>query len=86
VNLTQPTLQEVLVFDPFFGFITPVLVPATQLLASIHRDALGGNLGAGFTIGLGSSGLKFYTESRYHYANTAYRATQIVPVTFGIRW
>jgi hypothetical protein len=40
----------------------------------------------GFDIKLGDTGLKIFTEARYHYAGTGRIPTRMVPVTFGIRW
>jgi len=85
VNFTQPALQSVLVLDPFFGFVTPGVVGTNQVLASITRDGIGGNLGAGFSFGLGREGIRLYTEARYHYA-TGGVPTRMVPVTIGIRF
>lgn len=47
----------------------------------------GVNTGLGITLRLTQSGLKLYVEARYHYSPQGGRvSTQIVPVTFGIRW
>jgi hypothetical protein len=46
----------------------------------------GVNGGVGFTIGIGDSPWKFYTEARYHHAFNSAIATNIVPVTMGIRF
>jgi hypothetical protein len=49
-------------------------------------DGAGGvNAGAGLTWNWGW-GTKFFVEARYHRAFTAGYATQIIPVTFGLRW
>ena len=58
----------------------------TQTIASKGASAGGVNGGVGFTIRLGDSGWKFYTESRYNYAFTARVPTTFVPVTFGFRY
>lgn len=86
VEFTRPTLASTFLFDPWFGYFGPVLVPANQVIGSFSRNAVGGNGGLGFEIPIGNAGTKFYTEARYHYANTARRSTSIVPVTFGIRF
>ncbi|HWB85993.1 MAG TPA: outer membrane beta-barrel protein [Bryobacteraceae bacterium] len=57
----------------------------TQTIASKGASAGGVNAGVGFTIRIGDSGWKFYTESRYHYAWTNRTPTTLIPVTFGIR-
>lgn len=52
---------------------------------NISDDAGGVNAGIGLTCNLGW-GTKFYVEARYHYIFTPGYKTQIVPVTFGLRW
>ena len=85
INFTQPTVVPITVFDPFFGFVTG-LAPATQTLSSFTEGGVGGNLGAGFDMKLGSRGMRFFTEARYHYADTGRMPTRMVPITVGIRW
>jgi opacity protein-like surface antigen len=87
VDFTQPALLPFTVFDPFFGFLNGI-VPANQIISSTTKGGIGGNLGAGFSIGLGerAGGLRFFTEARYHYAATGATPTRMVPVTFGIRF
>jgi hypothetical protein len=48
-------------------------------------NAFGGNIGGGLTYRLGER-TKFYTEVRYHHASYDKVATDILPLTFGIRW
>jgi hypothetical protein len=57
----------------------------TATIAYKGVSAGGVNAGAGFTIRLTESGLKFYVESRYHYAFSHLPST-FVPVTFGFRF
>jgi hypothetical protein len=85
-KLTRPALVPVLIFDPFFGGFFNTLVSANEVLGRIIADGVGGSLGDGFDIKLGDSGLKFFSEARYHYANTGRIVTRMVPVTFGVRW
>jgi opacity protein-like surface antigen len=86
VEFTQPTLVSVYFFDPFFGVFYNTLVSANQVLGRITEDGVGGSLGGGFEISLGNRGIKFFSEARYHYANTGRIITRMVPATFGIRW
>jgi Outer membrane protein beta-barrel domain len=86
VEFTRPALVPVFIYDPFFGVFFDTLVPANEVLGRITEDGVGGSLGGGFDIKLGDSGLKFFSEARYHYANTGRIVTRMVPVTFGIRW
>lgn len=86
LQFTRPTLIPVLVVDPFFGDVFNTIVPADTVIGSITRDGVGGSGGAGFELKLPSTALKFYTEARYHYADTGRIPTRMVPVTFGFRW
>jgi hypothetical protein len=85
VEFTRPTTAAVDFFDPWFGFGT-AFVPANQVIGSVTRRAAGWNAGGGLTFGLGNMGAKLYTEARYHWADTAGRPIQIIPVTIGLRW
>jgi hypothetical protein len=86
VEFTRPALVSVFIFDPFFGDLFNTLVPANQVLGRITEDGVGGSLGAGFALKFGESRVKFFTEARYHYADTGNVPTRMVPVTFGFRW
>jgi len=86
VEFTEPSTATVLVFDPFFGFFVPALVPVNRVIGRVVRDGFGGNVGGGVTFALGNSGLKLYTEARYHRADTGSVTTEFVPVTVGVRW
>jgi hypothetical protein len=86
VEFTEPSTATVLVFDPFFGFFVPAVIPVNRVIGRVVRDGFGGNLGGGFTYALGNSGVKLYTEARYHRANTGSVRTELVPVTVGLRW
>src|SRR5438132_1042051 len=86
VEFTQPSVAPATIFDPFFGLFIPTIVPTNIVLGRITRSGVGGSLGAGFNINVGTSGVKLFTEARYHYANTGSIPTRMVPVTFGIRW
>jgi hypothetical protein len=74
------------VFDPWWGYVGPVVVPAQQILGSTTKDAWGANAGGGISVPLGDSGAAVFAEVRYHFANTKPSSTAIVPVGFGIRW
>jgi Outer membrane protein beta-barrel domain len=58
---------------------------STTIGASRGVSAGGVNAGGGFTVALGRYGIKFYVESRYHYAFSRIPTT-MVPVTFGFRF
>jgi opacity protein-like surface antigen len=86
MEFTTPATVSVFIFDPIFGTFFNVLVPAHKVLGDITDGGVGGSLGAGMDFKLGDSGLKFFTEARYHYADTGRVPTRMVPVTFGVRW
>lgn len=86
LNLTEPTIAIVTVFDPFFGIIAPVAFPANQIIGTITKVGWGGNIGAGITYRLRDSGAKLFAEVRYHHIGTNPKAMDILPVTFGVRW
>ena len=62
------------------------IVSQDQTLISAGSTALGGNVGAGFTIKITEDGYKFYVEARYHYAPTKNIPTTIIPITLGFSW
>lgn len=86
VEFTQPAAVPVTIFDPFFGAFFNTVIPADQVIGRITENGIGGSLGAGIDFSLGRSGLRAYTEARYHYADTGRVPTRMIPVTFGIRW
>lgn len=86
VEFTQPAAVPVTFFDPFFGFVFNTALPADQVIGDITRGGVGGSLGGGFEVRLGDSGVKAFSEARYHYAATGNIPTRMVPVTFGARW
>jgi opacity protein-like surface antigen len=88
VEFTTPTIAEGLVFDPFFDTFFRVPFAADQVLGSVTRSGIGGNLGAGFEVRFraGDNTPRFFTEARYEYADTGRVPTRMIPVTFGLRW
>jgi hypothetical protein len=86
VNFTEPTLQTTLVFDPFFGIITPVTFQAKAIIGTLTRVGWGGNIGEGITLRVGQGGAKLFVETRFHYISTQSEATKILPITVGVTW
>jgi Outer membrane protein beta-barrel domain len=85
VQFTQPTYSSIFVFDPFFGFY-PALIQTDQVLGTMVGQGIGGSAGMGLNFRLGDSGLKFYVEARYHYADTGSLPLRMIPVNIGFRW
>lgn len=86
VEFTQPTLAPTFIFDPWFGYIGPVLVPANQILGSFSQNAGVWDVGGGFNFPLPRTNLKMYVEARYYDGMTNNTHTTIVPITVGLRW
>jgi hypothetical protein len=85
IAFTAPAAIPFTIFDPFFGVISG-LAPGNVILSDLTQGGIGGSLGAGFDVKLGESGMRFFSEARYHYADTGRIPTRMVPVTFGFRW
>jgi hypothetical protein len=87
IEFTAPTVDQVTLFDPFYGVFYPAAVNSTAILASFEQNKAGLNIGGGIEVKLrGDSNARFYTEARYHYIYTSPVRTTILPVTFGFRW
>jgi len=61
-------------------------VTASQTLATSTSNAWGANAGIGFTIRVGESPYRLYSEVRYHYAPTKNIHTQFMAISLGIRY
>jgi hypothetical protein len=86
VEFTQPTLAQTVVFDPWFGYFGPALVPANQVTGSFSQNAGVWDVGAGMNFPLPRTSLKLYVEARYMDALTSSQHTTIVPITVGFHW
>lgn len=88
-ELTAPTYKPGTVCPPFWiwwGGCINGFFPAKVVLASSSSDDLGWNIGGGITYSLGGSHLKFYGETRYHHAPHKQINSDLLPLTFGLRW
>lgn len=89
-ELTRPAISVGTVCLPSYAWWGVVcsngLVESTATLASGSSNAFGWNVGAGVTYRLGGSHAKIYAEARYHRAYTTGIDTQVLPLTFGVRW
>jgi len=87
VEFTAPSVATVTAFDPFFGVFYPADIATHTVLGSFSQNKGGLNVGAGLSFKVKEDGnAKIFAESRYHYIYTSPRRTQILPVTFGLRW
>lgn len=86
VEFTRPTVAQTLVFDPWWGYFGPALVPVNQILGSVISNAGAFDVGAGVNIPLPVPRLHLFVESRYFHGFTDKTNTMVVPITVGIRW
>jgi Outer membrane protein beta-barrel domain len=61
-------------------------VTSNQSVGSASSTAFGINAGGGLTARVGQSPYRLYLESRYHYAPNKNISTQLVTISFGIRY
>ena len=84
-QFTAPTTAVFTGFDPYFGYY-PVAVPANRVITEYTLNKPGVNGGAGVSFGT-KWHVKFYAEARYHRMFLGNdRHTDLLPVTFGLRW
>ena len=86
VQFTQPTTAATVVFDPWWGYFGPALIPVNQVLGSVTSNAGVYDVGAGVNIPLPVPKLRLFVESRYFHGFTEKSNTIIVPITVGLRW
>jgi len=72
-------------FWVWWGVCVNGFFPANIVIASSSSNAFGGNVGAGLTFRIADY-LKVYAEVRYHHASHSGIDTDILPLTFGLRW
>jgi len=73
--------------DPYWSWWYGCTIGSVQIITgSTSADAFGENIGGGVTYALGDTGFKFYTEFRYHHASYHKVSTNLIPLTFGLRW
>lgn len=75
------------VCDPYWSWWFGCAVGSVNIVTATRSvDAFGENIGGGLSFRFGDGGAKFYTEIRYHHASYNKVATDLLPLTFGIRW
>ena len=76
-----------IICDPYWSWWYGCTIGTVNIVTgSTSANAFGENIGGGLTYHLGESGFKFYTEFRYHHASYHKVSTNIIPLTFGIRF
>jgi opacity protein-like surface antigen len=73
--------------DPYWSWWFGCTIGSVNIVTgSRSENAFGENIGGGLTFRLGEHRAKIYTEIRYHHASYNRVATNILPLTFGIRF
>jgi hypothetical protein len=73
--------------DPYWSWWFGCTIGSVSIVTgSTSANAFGENIGGGLTYRLGESNWKIYTEVRYHHAAYNKVSTNLLPLTFGIRW
>ena len=80
---TQP-VQAIGTYCDYF-YCYPYYYTSNVVVSHYSSNQGGLNIGTGLTFGQ-LSRAKFFAEARYEWLNTPGRSTQIIPVTFGLRW
>jgi hypothetical protein len=76
-----------IICDPYWSWWFGCTIGSVDIITGSRSDnAVGGNVGGGVTFRIGEGHAKFYTEVRYHYASYGKVPTEILPLTFGLRW
>ena len=86
VEFTQPTLAQVTVFDPWWGYFGPAVIPVNKVLGTYRSDGGAWDVGGGLDVPVGRGHTKLYLEARYIHGFTSGKDTELVPITLGIRW
>jgi hypothetical protein len=82
---TAPTVG--VICDPYWSWWFGCAVGTTTVITgSTSANAWGQNIGAGLTYRVGAGHTKVFAEFRYHHANYHSVSTEIIPLTFGLRW
>ena len=82
-SFTEPVLAQGVYCDFFYCY--PVYYTTNAVVSHYSSNQGGLNIGTGFTFGNWNQA-KFFAEARYEWLNTPGHATQLIPVTFGLRW
>jgi Outer membrane protein beta-barrel domain len=82
-SFTVPVLAQGLYCSYFYCY--PVYYTTNEVVSHYSSNQGGLNIGTGLTFGNWNQA-KFFAEARYEWLYTPGHGTQIIPVTFGIRW
>ena len=82
-SFTEPVLAQGIYCNFFYCY--PIYYTTNAVVSHYSSNQGGLNIGTGLTFGNWNQA-KFFAEARYEWLNTPGHATQVVPVTFGVRW
>jgi len=82
-SFTEPVLAQGVFCNFFYCF--PVYYTTTAVVSHYSSNQGGLSIGTGLTFGNWNQA-KFYAEARYEWLDTPGHSTQLIPVTFGVRW
>jgi opacity protein-like surface antigen len=83
VLLASPGLIPAAACDPFWDVCVSNTISGLIVTGPVSTYKGGYNVGGGVTFGAHT---KFFAEVRYHRMFTTGAATELIPLTFGIRW
>jgi len=81
--LAAPGVVPAVACDTFWGICVDSSIPGGMVTGDLSLNKGGYNVGGGVTFGTNA---KFFAEVRYHQMFTPGTATQLIPLSFGIRW
>jgi hypothetical protein len=82
-SFTQPVLAQGVYCNYFYCY--PVYYTTNVVVSHYSSNQGVLNIGTGLTFGHWENA-KLFTEARYEWLDTPGHSTQIIPVTFGLRW
>jgi opacity protein-like surface antigen len=85
LQVTQAGIGTGFFCDDWYGFCFQGPTPVNFLVGERDTYKGGFNVGGGMTFGA-PAGAKFFAEVRYHRMLTRGRATELLPISFGVRW
>jgi outer membrane protein with beta-barrel domain len=69
--------------DSFWNVCISTSTASVSVTGNVNPYTGGYNVGGGVNFGTGT---KFFVEGRYHHMFTTNSPTQVIPLTFGVRW
>jgi hypothetical protein len=82
-SFTEPVEAQGVYCSYFYCY--PIYYTENVVVSHYSSNQGGLNIGTGFTFG-NFEHAKLFTEARYEWLDTPGHSTQIIPVTFGLRW